>query len=136
MASTLTPWDAISILKKQKAWQLFDDSSFQVKAANDALAAMWRAYEWRGSLVELPPFYLTPGDPDQSPLSGVAPSDFWYLRDAWLRNVRGNEHELRVSRDLPATFIQGRPESICYLPEKDRFRVYPARFRSRQLMML
>jgi len=126
MASTLTPWDAISILKKQQAWRQFDDSSFQVKAANDAVAAMWRAYEWRGSLVELPPFYLVPGSADQSPLTGVVPTDFWYLRDAWLRNVEGNEHELRVERDLPRTFIYGQPESVCYVPETDRLRVYPA----------
>ncbi len=126
MAITKTPNDALVILRKQSRFKDLADGSFAVAAINEAANRMWRDYEWPESLGEVPPFYLTPGESDVNPIAAPIPTDFAYLRDAWLLNPQGNMFELDVGRDKPRSMIESTPECVSYVPELRRWRVWPA----------
>lgn len=129
MANTKTPNDALRIVEKLPPFrsQQMNTSAFQIEAVNEAARRMWNDHEWRVSLAELPPFYLTPGEPDVSPLAAPIPLDFNYLEDAWLAFSSGGETiGLQTSQNLQRTRIESRPERLAYNPELDRWRVWPS----------
>lgn len=98
-------------------------------ATNIAINKMWQAYDWRGSVVQLPPFYLVPGLQDYGvPLYDV-PTDFYGLREAYLVYVNSTlpiRKKLDIVENLERTHLQDNTQSICYRPSIAGFRVHPA----------
>jgi hypothetical protein len=91
---------------------------------------MWQAYDWRGTVVQLPPFYLVPGVQDYgAPLYSV-PDDFYGIREAYLVRLAGSTWPVRTKLDvvenLERTHLQNDPQSICYRPSIAGFRIHPS----------
>lgn len=119
------PAEAINLLRKGPQFKEFNDGTFAAEVADQALSMMWDEYGWRGSLVDLPPFYLTPGEVDSYSPFIEFPTDFLHLEKAWLRQIGGSTYDLTVMQNLIPSSLFGRPELIAYLPEKSGFRVSP-----------
>jgi len=62
LASTLRYIDVIQAASQGYSKSIEDTA--QTYALNNAVSKMWRAYDWRGTLAELPPFWLVPGQQD------------------------------------------------------------------------
>lgn len=125
MAATYKVGDAFNLLlTKMKTPDL---SPFAATICDEALSEIWNAYDWRGSLAELPPFYLQALEQDYGPPLSAVPSDFGQLREAWYRDVHSNcaIQDLAVRANLKKTDRTGMPEDISYEPEVISFRVYP-----------
>lgn len=125
MARTKTPRNALAVVKQLPELSRLQDDGFALFVANEALKWMWREYDWRESLKELPPLYMTPNEPDFSTLLNPLPTDFWYLREAWIRGVGGETFDLNIVADLPISSRTGRPTSIGPAHQKDTLRLFP-----------
>lgn len=120
-----TPGKAIALIRKSPEYQQLNDTSFSVEAADQALRLVWNAYPWRQSLVEFPPFYMTPNEPDHAAPDIQIPSNYFSLEKAWVRSIWGEEWPLTVTRNLYPSSFCSRPTSICYQPEISGFRLHP-----------
>ncbi len=99
-------------------------------ATNLAINEMWTTYDWRGTVVQLPPFWLVPACQDYGvPLYSV-PTDFYGLREVYLVLTYNTSFPIRKKLDivenLERTHLQDAPQSICYRPSISGFRVHPS----------
>ena len=99
-------------------------------ATNIAINKMWQAYDWRGSVVQLAPFWLIPGCQDYgAPLYSV-PTDYYGLREVYYVLLTDTTWPVRkkldVVENLERTHMQDSIQSICYRPSIAGFRVHPA----------
>ncbi len=128
MATSYRYTDAWSVSRQQ-----CPSSTEQVSwdyATNMAIAKMWRAYDWRGTVGSFTPFWLVPGQQDYGKPFYSVPNDFFGLREAYLVNVGANSIPVRVPmrvvENLEATHIVSYPLVICYRPSISGFRTHPA----------
>lgn len=102
----------------------------QELATNVAISEMWRAYDWRGTVVQLPPFWLVPGQQDYGTPTYVIPDDYFGLREVYLvlltNTTWPGRKKLDVVENLERTGMQDSPQSICYRPSIAGFRIHPA----------
>lgn len=105
------------------------DQPLQELATNIAISEMWRAYDWRGTVVQLPPFWLIPGEQDYGVPLYSLPTDFYGLREVYLVYVVNTSWPIRqkldVVENLERTHLQDFTQSICYRPSIGGFRVHP-----------
>ena len=74
MARTFRYSDILSIVSKQFP-RIVEDQYASI-CSNMATNLIWYAYDWRESLLTLPPFWLIPGEQDYKPPATVIPADF------------------------------------------------------------
>lgn len=121
MASTYTYSDVWNAARM--AYSKSVEPSIQQQATNLGIAKVWRAYDWRGSVVDLPPFWLVPLQQDYTNV----PIDFLGLREVYIVQPNGNSPvwspQLKVIHDLPATEVPGIPDEIGYLDKGGVFRL-------------
>lgn len=98
-------------------------------ATNIAINEMWRAYDWRGTVAQLPPFWLVPGEQDYGAPFYAVPSDFFGPREMYLVLLTNSSWPVRKKLDivenLERTDQQDSPQSICYRPSIAGFRIHP-----------
>ncbi len=123
MAKTRTLREALSLAMKLSP--RFDDSSYAALVADLALSFMWRWYAWDESMVQLPPVYMTPDEPDIEAPARVVPGDFWYLDRAWIKQIDGDVFPLRVLKKLDKCGFNERPRDIAYEAQTNSFRFSP-----------
>ena len=101
-----------------------------VYATNEAIAKMWLAYDWRGTVLPFAPFWLVPGQQDYGAPFYDVPSDFYGLREVYLVQIGANaipvRMPLRVVENLEETHAVGFPQSITYRPSVKTLRLHPA----------
>lgn len=121
MAKTYTWADALHRVASQ-GFRANEDAN-AIFAINDAQMLIWDRYDWRETLAELPPFWLIANTQDYAEV----PTDFQALRRAYIVNVDSNygREELVVKKDLALTNIRAHPKTISYIPEINKFRVWP-----------
>lgn len=106
------------------------DQPMQEMATNNAISEMWRAYDWRGTVAPLPPFWLVPGEQDYGVPLYALPTDFYGLREVYLVLVVNTSWPLRrkldVVENLERTHLQDYTQSICFRPSINGFRIHPA----------
>ncbi len=126
MSFTLTYSDAWSC-----ASDLIQGGNLNAKqefATNRAIRAMWQAYDWRGTVAELPPFWVVPLKQDYGAPFYVVPTDFLGLREVYLTWVLAFpplKRELHVQKYIQETGMLGLPINICYLDAIQGFRLHP-----------
>lgn len=120
----------------QDAWQAgqtqwrkgIEPTSFEY-ATNMAIAKMWNAYDWRGTVQEFNPFWLVPGNQDYGAPFWSVPTDFYGIREVYLVAICSNaipvRYPLRVVENLEETHVVGLPTTICYRPSVQGFRIHP-----------
>jgi hypothetical protein len=128
MAHTFTYLDAWAAAQAQ--YQRAIDQPATEQATNLAINKMWQAYDWRGTVKQLPPFWLVPGIQDYGvPLYSV-PTDFYGLREVYLVYLTNTTWPVRkkldVVENLERTGMQDNIQSICYRPSVAGFRVHPS----------
>lgn len=124
MAKTRLVREAVNLA--MKSLPRLDDSSFAADTADMALSLMWRWYPWDESLVDLPPIYMTPDEPDVEAPARVVPGDFWFLERAWLRDVPdGMTWPLTIHSRLNVAGFGARPQGISYEASRNSFRFHP-----------
>lgn len=126
MASTYTYQNALSLI--QKAHPRLEEGQFHPAICNMATNLIWNAFDWRESLVTLPPFYLIPGEQDHYSPGVLIPSDFHGLRQATLIELSPptfHERRLLVTKDSEETNVQNIPHAISYEASKNAFRLFP-----------
>jgi hypothetical protein len=125
MGRTYTFGDAVNVVGP--SYNRLKNDDIMLHAVNLALNEVWSSYDWRESIVDLPPFWLYPGEQDYGRPASVIPSDFSGLRTATLVEVGGLVRTpLKVIRgDMDATNLHGLPREIGYNKEKTAFRVFP-----------
>jgi hypothetical protein len=99
-------------------------------ACNMALYKIWEAFDWRDTLADFPPFYLIGLVQDYGAPQVAVPSDFLGLRRAYFVNLSAQGDvpfvkPITCPGDLELTDITGTPESICWRPAAQKFRVHP-----------
>lgn len=128
MANTYTYNDAWMVAALQ--FRRGPEDVLWTYATNQAIAKMWRAYDWRGTVLPFDPFWLVPGQQDYGAPFYDIPSDFFGLREVYLVQVGANaipvRSPIRVVENLEATHAVNAPQSICYRPSAQAFRVHPA----------
>ena len=120
-----TSGQAVNLVTRSPRFRDLNDRSFAAQVCDAALKTMWNAFPWQGSEVELPPFYMTPFEPDHAQPNIKIPSDFQFLVDAWIREIFGQTYALAVRHRLPIAAYYNRPNSIAYIPESASFRLHP-----------
>lgn len=125
MASTCTLGDAVNLLGQRYPKLLLDGNA--ARLCDEVLSFMWNRYPWRESLGQLYPFFLAKEECDYTKPFIVFPSDFYGLREAWIREYTGYRFDppLVVKPDLIVSGSTGRPEAISYQPEIGGFRIFP-----------
>lgn len=128
MANTYTygdAWDAAQLHFKRTLQDVGWDY-----ATNNAISKMWRAYDWRGTLQPLAPFWLTPGQQDYGTPFYTIPNDFFGLRETYIVQVGANaipaRNTMRVVSNLEETHMVSFPQVICYRDSIKGFRIHPA----------
>ena len=95
---------------------------------NLAQELIWREYPWRWTLGELDPFWLTALETDYGSPMVVIPTDFLELHSAnvvRLNNTLATRGPLTCMKGIQKQTITGMPNTICYVPEKTCFRIFP-----------
>ena len=126
MSITYTYADALNLVDRAINRNLSDDSAAFI--CEVATTKIWSAYDWRESLVQLPPFYMIPLQQDYGPPAVTVPTDFWGLREAyWVRpsTTPPFREQLRVFRDLPLTHNRVLAHAISYETSLKKFRLFP-----------
>jgi hypothetical protein len=126
MARTIVVAEAVNMVGLRYPRLLTD--GFAARFADEVQARIWHRYPWRGTLAELPPFYLIHEVPDYGPPTYAVPTDFYGLHRAWIRNgVNGNvlEPELLVKPEVGISVAPGVPTVIAYHEERFSFRLHP-----------
>jgi len=125
MAKTYTFADAINLVKKNQAFRQLEDASFARFAVDEANRLMWGDFDWRESLAQLTPFYMTPGESDIVSPAIALPTDIWGFRDVWIRQIFGSNYPLKVLQSLPISGFESRPTSIMLLQDRTGVRLHP-----------
>ena len=123
---TYTWSDVMSIAGRKSSRNVMDD--YGVYLCNMTLSWVWDKFDWRESMASLPSFYLVPNEQDHGAPTVAIPSNFYGLRWANLvriDNVPPYRQPLAIIKDLQTTHIRYLPHAICYVPEKQAFRLYP-----------
>lgn len=126
MAITFTYADVLSLIAKTlpKTWE----DTYSATACNLATNLIWEGYDWRESLVTLPPFYLIPNEQDHKLPAVTVPADFLGLRKVGLTqyaNGAAASRPISLVKDLEITAAKGIPHSISYEPTISAFRLFP-----------
>lgn len=126
MGITYTYFDVLTMVGKTMPKAAEDQ--FAATACNLATNLIWDQYDWRESLVELPPFYLLPNEQDHFLPPITLPTDFMGLREA--RMARYTEGAIAkipmaVVANLELTHIKNIPHSIAYQASRACFRLFP-----------
>lgn len=124
--ATYTWNDVLSIVGRKLSRNFQDDIGVHV--ANMTQNWVWDKYDWRESLRTLPPFYLVPNEQDYGAPTVAIPLDFYGLR--WANLVRTDNtppyrQPLNIIKDLQTTHIRYLPHGICYVSDKQAFRLFP-----------
>lgn len=125
MALTYTYADLLSMIK---TYPKAVEDHFAPIVCNLATSLIWHAFDWRASLVALPPFYLVPGEQDHYLPPAIIPSNFHGLRKVELCQYTSggvNKHELVPLKDLQLTHIKRIPSAISYEASISGFRLHP-----------
>lgn len=129
MSSTQTYIDAWDQARFQ--YRRDTDPAIQERATNLAVNKMWRAYDWRGTVVTLPPFWIVPNQNDYGATVAV-PSDFLGLREVYRVQLNGTSpvySEIRVVQNLEQSGLDASGISdkwaIAYKEELGVFRLHP-----------
>jgi hypothetical protein len=106
------------------------EADHAARVCNRATNEVWDAFDWRETIVTLPPFYLIPGAQDHGSPAVAVPSDFQGLRRAYIRDLSGGavtptERELTIVRYLEITETKAWPKNISYEPAAAAFRIFP-----------
>lgn len=104
------------------------DSDKSVFISNLAIAEIYKQYDFRESLATLNPFYLVPNTQDHGAPMVVIPSDFLGLRKVYLTRYNSIpifRQDVAILKDLELTHFSGLPDTICYQPATNSFRVFP-----------
>lgn len=120
MAATRTYNDVWNAVRLQYSKSL--EPSAQQEAMNMGIAKVWRAWDWKGSVSDLPPFWLVPGLQDYNNV----PTDYLGLREAYL--IQPNDgvpsfEPLKTIHNLGTTDREGCPEAIGFLDKSGYFRL-------------
>lgn len=91
---------------------------------------MWKSYDWRGTVVQLPPFWLVPGLQDYGTPTYVIPDDYFGLREVYLVLITTAinlpiRKKLDIVENLERTHLEDLPQCICYRPSIAGFRIHP-----------
>jgi len=125
MAITYKYLDALNAAGKVIPRIVEDDQAAFL--CNEATNEVWSRYDWRESVVQLPPFYLVPNEQDHGPPSVAVPADFLGLRMAYLVRLTSSpptRSELLVMRDVRLTQVRALAHAIGYEPARKSFRLY------------
>ena len=120
-----TPAQIMDILKRGDVFKQLSDTPLAIEVANRAIHLFWTTYPWRDTLAELPPFYPIPGEADHVTPDIQIPSNFWALDVVMLKQINGDEYDLRISNKLPRASYEDWPTAIAYVPEIAGFRLHP-----------
>jgi len=123
---TYTYQDAVNLASRNIPRSAEDDSAAFL--CNLALNEMWRRWDWRESVAELPPFYLIPNHQDYGPPAASVPSDFAGLRRAWLVQTTSSpamRQPMKVMGQLDVTHVRNLPHAVGYEPSTSSFRIFP-----------
>lgn len=126
MARSYTFGDVVSMINNVIPKTTEDDKVAHI--CNLAQNKIWRRYDFKETLSQLPPFSLTPGDQDYSAPAIAVPADFNGLRIAQfvqMTSIPAFRTDLKIYKDLVYTQVQSLPECICYEPSIQGFRIYP-----------
>ena len=126
MARTYNYADLGNVISRNSMRTVEDD--LQAIVSNMATNLIWNAYDWRESLVALPPFYLVPDEQDHGAPFVAVPSDFQGLRVAYFTQVTSTpplRRDLSVKHDLALTHQRYISHAISYEPTTSSFRVFP-----------
>ena len=124
--ATYTWRDVMDIAGRKAGRSLTDDLAAHI--CNITLNWVWDKYDWRESLTTLPPFYLAPLVQDYGAPQLVIPSDYYGLRYANLVRIDASpptRQPLEIIKDLMPTHVRYLPHAICYVSDKQAFRVFP-----------
>lgn len=118
--------DVMAIIGRKGSRGLEDDLATYI--ANMTLNWVSDKYDFRWTTGTLPPFYLVPNEQDYGGPAVVIPPDFYGLR--WCNLVRTDNtppyrQPLALIKDLQTTHIRYLPHSMCYVPDKQAFRLFP-----------
>lgn len=125
MARTFTYGDAINAITRFIPRNVEDGA--QSTICNLATDVIWRAYDWRESLDDLPPFWLIPDVQDYGLPFYHIPDDFIGLRQVEKVYISGSPpwvQELRVIKDLRKTNVRYTPHAIGYDPASNTLRIF------------
>lgn len=126
MAITYTFENAVNLVTRQFPRIVESDAAADI--CNMAMYEIWKKYDWRESLVTLPPFYLIPNTQDHGRPAVAVPVDFMGIRQAYLVRLNANppyRERLQPIKDLELTPVRGLPSAIGYQPDTSCFRVFP-----------
>jgi hypothetical protein len=126
MAKTLTYGEVITAISKKISRTTEED--FAALLMNNAIAEIWKRYDWRESLDVFSGFWLSPKVQDYGSPLGAVPTDFEGLRTAQLVQFTGSPARiipLEITKFLDKTNVQSFPSSISYNPDTSSFRVWP-----------
>lgn len=126
MAQSFYISDAWNVVAPQVARNYED--SFAAAASNVAINKIWMRYDWRNTIGELAPFYLIPNEQDYGPPQYAIPTDFHGLRQCYAvltNDVQPVRSPLTVVKELELTRVRGIPQSICFHPSVEKFRIHP-----------
>jgi hypothetical protein len=116
------------IIDVQKCISRTLDEDMAATILNKSMAEVWKKYDWRESLEDLPSFWLAPGTQDYGSPLVVVPSDFAGLRRGYVVNINSTPaqiYELTILKWLGETSVRGFPQDIGYIAEKNAFRLNP-----------
>lgn len=95
---------------------------------NRAVNLIWKRYDWRETLDDLPPFYLIPSEQDHGAPAVSIPADFHGLRTAYvvrLNTTPPDRTPLKVVQFTDLTASRYLPQTISFRPETNAFRLFP-----------
>lgn len=126
MAKTQTYGDLITVLSKKISRTTEDE--YAALLCNMTIAEIWKRYDWREAIEVLPPFWLAPRTQDYGAPMSIVPTDFEGFRTAQLIQLSGTPVQitpLETTKFLEKTSAQSFPQSICYNPELNCYRLWP-----------
>ena len=126
MANTYTYGDVINAVAS--SIPRVREESLAPTVCNMATGLIWNSFDWRETIKELPPFWLSPDAQDYGPPAVIVPTDFQGLREARLAMLTSQPPlrvPLKVVRSLEKTHARALPSTICYQKDKEAFRIFP-----------
>lgn len=95
---------------------------------NMAVNDIWMAFDWRGSVAALPPFWLAAYIQDYGAPFYSVPTNFYGIREAYLvqvSNAGSYRAPIRTTENIERTSGYGMPTSMVYRDAIRGFRVWP-----------
>lgn len=126
MANTYTYADALNFIRSQVPSVAEEQKASAM--CNIGTNLIWNAFDWRETVAELPPFWLSPNVQDYGAPFTAVPADFLGLREAQLVDIFSVppvKTPLKVLRFLEDTHVPALPHAISYEPSQSSFRVFP-----------